>query len=303
MEILRTPEKDLNTLTYNDYFKRLYLLAVTMFKWEGLPDGIPERFIEDCLFEYGQCAFFYDEELGYMVTKVTPSGKLNLYNIPVEYTCYALEYTKQYDTDDIVVIRNNALEMPTSHTIRLFTQRLTEVERTIDVNIKAQKTPIIVAVPEKQRVTMKNLFKQYDGNAPFIWGTKDLDLEAAKTIKTDAPFVADQLMIYKHDLWNEAMSFLGIQNANTDKKERLITDEVTANDQMVVLSAETMLKQRQEACDLINEMYGLNVTVTLRTPHDTFIENAPAQESNVDNGFDYQYNYVGKERWGGMKVD
>lgn len=303
MEILRPLEKDLNTLTYNDYYKRLYLLAVTMFKWEGLPNGIPERFIEDCLFHYGQCAFIFDDILGEMVTKVTPSGKLNSYNIPLSYTCYAVDYTKKFDTDDIVIIRNNSLEMPTSHTIRLFAQRLTEVERTIDVNIKSQKTPIMITVPEKQRLTMKNLLAKFDGNTPFIWGTKDLDLDALKSIKTDAPFVADQLMIYKHDLWNEAMSFLGIQNANTDKKERLITDEVTANDQMVVLSAETMLKQRQEACDQINEKFKLNITVTLRTPHDTFIENAPAQESNVDNGFDYEYNYVGKERWGGMRND
>ena len=303
MEILATKDKHLNTLTYNDYFKRLYLLATSMFKWEGLPNGIPERFIEDCLFTFGQCAFIEDPTLGFMVTKVAPSGKLNMYNMPIAYTCHALEYHETWDKDDIVIIRNNAIETPTSHTIRLFAKRLTEVERTIDVNIKTQKTPFIITTPEKQRLTLANLLKQYDGNIPFIYGTKELDLEAIKAIKTDSPFIADQLMIYKHDLWNEAMSFLGIQNANTDKRERLISDEVNANDQMVVLSAETMLKERQLACEQIKELFGIDVTVSLRTPHDTIIEVAPAQESNVDNGFDYSYNYVGKERWGGMKVD
>lgn len=300
MEILRTPEKNLNMLTYNDYYKRLYLLATSMFKWEGLPNGIPERFIEETLFNQGICAFIDDPHLGFMVTKCVASNRLNCYNVPLSYNCYAIDYNNVVDTDKLVLIRNNDIDVPTAYTVQLFAQRLTEVERSIDVNIKTQKTPLLITVPEKQRLTMENLMKKYDGNTPFIWGTKDLDIEAIKAIKTDAPFVADQLMIYKHDLWNEAMSFLGVQNANTDKRERLISDEVNANNQMTMLSVETMLKTRQLACEQIKELFDVDVTVSLRTPIDTSIEVMPASESNVDNGFDYEYNYKGQKRWGAM---
>lgn len=294
MEILKTRDQDLNYLTYTDYYKRLSLLANTMFKWTGLPEHIPERFLEKVLFSHGMCAFFEDENLGIMISRCTPDGQLNHYDEPVGYTCYSPVYSEHYDADDIVVIRNNAFSTPTAHTIRLFAKRLTEVERTIDVNINGQKTPIIVKCDEKQRLTLTNLMKKYDGNVPVIFGSKGLDLEDIKTIKTDVPFIADQLMIYKHDLWNDAMSFLGIANANTDKKERLITDEVNANNNLVELSAEVMLKQREEACKEINEKFDLDVSVELRTPTDIFTALAPAMESNVDDRFNYTYNYKGK---------
>lgn len=295
MEILKTRDQDLNYLTYHDYYKRLSLLANTMFKWEGLPEPIPERFIEKLLFNHGMCAFVNDKDLGFLVTRCTPDGQLNHYDEPTGYTCYSPIYTKHFKADEIVVIRNNAFNVPTSHTIRLFAKRLTEVERTIDVNINGQKTPIIVKVDEKQRLTLTNLMKKYDGHIPVIFGSKGLDLEDIKCIKTDVPFIADQLMIYKHDLWNDAMSFLGVANANTDKKERLITDEVNANNNLVELSAEVMLKQRKEACDLINAKFKTNISVEMRTPTDVFAHLAPAMESNVDDRFNYTYNYKGKE--------
>lgn len=295
LEILKQPSNDLNTLTYNDYYNRLALLANTIFEWEGLPNGIPERFIERVLFQYGQCAFFYDDEFGFMASKCTLNDRLNFYDEPIGYVCYSNVYHKEYSADDCIIIRNNAFCVPTSSTIRLFASRLAEVERIIDVNIKAQKTPLIIVTDEKQRLTMKNLMKQFDGNTPFIFGNKGLQTDAIKAIKTDVPFLADQLMIYKHDLWNDAMSFLGIANANTDKRERLVTDEVNANNHLVALSANVMYKQRKEACEQINEKYGLDVNVKMRSVDDVFAQLAPAMESNVDSKFSSSYIFTGKE--------
>lgn len=297
MEILKTPAKQLNMLTYNDYYTRLMILATSIFKWTGLPDMIPERFIEKVLFQYGMCAFVYDEEKGfYRAMKCTPGGKLNCYDEPVEYVCYSVEGSKTYKADDICIIRNNGFNVPTSHTIRLFAHRLAEVERTTDVNIKGQKTPVMIAVDEKQRLTLQNIINQQQDNEFVIYGTKSINLDDIKVLKTEVPFISDQLMIYKHDLWNDCMSFLGIANANTDKKERLVEDEVNANNQLVALSAAAMLKQREEVCKEIKEKFNVDVKVEMRALEDLFTHVAPAQEGNVDSGFNYSYAYYGKER-------
>jgi hypothetical protein len=197
--------------------------------------------------------------------RCTPSGTLNNYDEPISYTAYSSIYQHEFDRDNCVLIRNNYLERPTDNSVVLFATRLTEAERTIDTNIKAQKTPVLVRCDDKDRLTMKNLYSQYEGNEPFILGSKSLNLEALKVVKTDAPFVADKLQNYKHEIWNEALTFFGVNNANSDKRERLITDEVNANNEVISINAQSMLLTRLEACKAINKRYGLNVNVKMRS--------------------------------------
>lgn len=257
-------KEDLNVLTANDYYDRLRLIGLSLFEWENLPESCNQKFLEETLFLYGRALFIYDDELGFLNMRCTPSGKLNNYDEAVSYTAYSTIYNKQFMRDDCVLIRNNYLERPTDITVMLFASRLTTAERTIDVNINAQKTPVLIRCDEKDRLTMKNLYKQYEGNEPFILGSKALNVEGIKVLKTDAPFIADKLQIYKRDLWNECLTFFGINNANSDKRERLITDEVNANNEVISINAEAMLLTRLEACKQINAKYNLNVNVKMR---------------------------------------
>lgn len=270
----------MNTATYNDYFMRLRQLAISMFEWSGMPESVDVRFLEKTLFMMGRAIFIRDNDLGYLTLKCTIGGNLNVYELPTDYTAYSIGYNKLYPADECVIIRNNYDELPTALTIQLFARRLYEVERTLDVNIRAQKTPVIIKCDEKQRLTMKNLYMQYDGNEPFIFGDKSLDTDNIKVLNTSAPFVSDKLMLYKHDIINEAMTFLGINNANTDKKERLVVPEVESNNDMVLMSAETMLKTRQIAAKQINKMFGLNVSVKIKE----FIEPIPEEKEDAENG-------------------
>lgn len=253
----------LNNLTYLDYYKRLRLLAISMFEWENLPDSMNERFLERTLYAFGLACFIYDDNLGFLNLKCLPSNSLNVYEEATQYTAWSINYNKMFNRDDIILVRNNYDEIPTDTTIQLFARRLAEAERTIDVNVKAQKTPVLIRCTDKERLTMKNLYMQYDGNQPFIFGSKDIDVNAIEVLKTDAPFVTDKLIEYKKALWADAMSFLGINNAD-EKKERLITDEVNANNQMIQISAQTMLLTRKEACRAFNKRFGENIDVHLR---------------------------------------
>ena len=248
-----------NNATYIDYLNRLRLLATSLFTWENLDEVAgfgASRFLEQSLFDNGRACFVKDDELGFMVLKVNPSDKLNVYNLPTRVMAWSVGYEKNYDFDDVVYIMNNELQLPTSQTINLIAYRLYETERTIDTNLIAQKTPILIEGDTKTILTLKNVYMQYSGNTPFIFGNKQFDISnKLNVLKTDAPYLIDKLTIHKHELWNEALTYLGIDNANTDKKERLITDEVESNNDLINFYLNCFYKTRKQACDLINEKF------------------------------------------------
>ena len=257
----------INNSTYIDYLDRLKMVATSLFTWEGLDEiaGVgASRFLEIALYENGRGVFFKDDELGYMALRVNPNDKFNVYMLPTKVICYSFEYNKEKDFNDVVYIMNNNLQKPTLETLKLFAYRLYEVERTIDVNLISQKTPVLIEGDTKTILTLKNVYMQYSGNTPFIFGNKQYDLSnKLSVLKTDAPYLLDKLTLYKHEIWNECLSFLGINNANTDKKERLITDEVNSNNELINYYLNCFYKTRKDACDQINKKYGLNISIKL----------------------------------------
>lgn len=257
----------LNSDTFEDYYNRLRLLALTMFEWENLPDTMDARYLEEALYYFGLACFCPDERVGWLSLPCLPSAELNIYGEAVKYTAYSrhTDYSVTYDRDEIVLVRNNLQRIPTDMTIRLFARRLYEAERAIDVNIKSQKTPVLIICTDKQRLTLKNIYQKYDGNEPVIFGDKNIDISGVSVLKTDSPYVADKIIQYKQNVWSEALSFLGVNNTPYEKSAQLVSDEINANNQMLMLSAETMLNTRKYACEQFNEKTGANVNVKMRT--------------------------------------
>lgn len=248
-----------NNNTYIDYLDRLRLLSTSIFSWKNL-DKVAgfgaERFLEQALYDNGRACFINDPKLGFMVLKVNPSDKLNVYQLPVKVEAWSIGYNKQYDFDDVVYIMNNVLQKPTVSTIMLIAYRLFETERTIDVNLSAQKTPVLIQGDTKTILTLKQVYEQYSGNTPFIFGTKQFDISnKLSAIKTDAPYIIDKLTQHKKDLMTEALNFLGIDNFFSDKKERLITAEAEGTEALTNFYLNCFYKTRQEACDMINEKF------------------------------------------------
>ena len=289
---LSSESKDINDLTFTDYYLRLMLLARSRFEWLNLPPGIDEKWIERHLFLEGKCMFFKDEFLGLMVTKFTDGGILNHNDEPTLLTPVATNYDsflkgrnatiKQYKNgEECVLIRNNDIMMPTSYTLRLYAMRLAEIQRTIDINIEAQRTPVLIIGTDKQKFSLMQVYKKWKGHEPVIFGDKALESNPLISLKTDAPIVFDKLQLQKHAIWNEVMTFLGIDNANQDKKERLVDDEVQANNGQIELSAECMLKSRKQACKEINKLFGTNISVRLRDKEELNTDDKPLVKDGV----------------------
>lgn len=249
-----------NKVDYISYFDRLTELSISMFDWKNLPETIDERFLELTLFYDGYILFFYDEILGYLTLQCTIGGDLDVYRIPVRRNAFSSNgYYRELDNQNSVIIFNNLLHTNAWLQVENFAKRLYEFDRVIDVNVNAQKTPVLLSCEESQRLTIKNLYMKYEGNEPFIFGDKNLSPNSIKAISTEAPFVADKIYNLKTQYWNEILTYLGISNTNIQKKERLLTDEVLRNLGGTLASRRSRLQARKQACKQINNMFGLNI--------------------------------------------
>lgn len=256
----------MNDYTYMQYAYRLMELSISMFEWKNLPEGIDERFLEMVLFTDGHAVFFKDDELGdYLALQCLINGKLNVYRVPINRRAFAVNgYQKQLTDKDSVIIFNNMLHTNSWLDVKMFAKRLYNLDRIIDVNANAQKTPILIKGNEQQRLTLTNLYKEYDGNAPVIFADKSLDMNALQVLSTQAPYVADKIYQLKTQIWNEALTYLGISNVSFQKRERMVSDEVTRSQGGTVASRYSRLNARRQACEQINKMFGLNIDCDFR---------------------------------------
>lgn len=254
--------KKCNDWTFIQYYNRLVDLCISQFEWINLPPTCDRRFLELTLMADGMAVFFRDEIMGYLALQCMISGPLDVYRIPILRRAYASNgYQMPLDNLNSVLIFNNSLRTNSQLDIEMYAWRLYEVQRAIDINIKLQKTPKIIKCSENQRLTIINLFKQYDGNYPFIFGDRTLDLKGLESLDIAAPYVADKLMVIKQQIWDEAMTYLGIANTNTSKRERLNTSEISVGMGDVEAQRYTRLMEREVACERINDMFGLKLEV------------------------------------------
>lgn len=275
----------MNNYTHMQYAYRLMELSISMFEWKNLPEGIDERFLEMVLFTDGHAVFFKDDELGdYLALQCLINGKLNVYRIPINRRAFAVNgYQKQLTDKDSVIIFNNMLHTNSWLDVKMFAKRLYNLDRIIDVNANAQKTPILIKGNEQQRLTLNNLYKEYDGNAPVIFADKSLDMNALQVLSTQAPYVADKIYQLKTQIWNEALTYLGISNVSFQKRERMVSDEVTRSQGGTVASRYSRLNARRQACEQINKMFGLNIECNFREDYQ-FAEEIMDLTKNTQSG-------------------
>lgn len=278
-----------NRDAFNKYYYILLELATNLFDWKNLPDTVNERFLELVLFQEGSILFFNEDGLNRkVVMRYNLEGELDIYGEPMKRHAYSSYngYNAHLDDKNSVIIWNNTLHTGNTYEILDFAQRLWDLDRTIDVNAKAQKTPILLLANENEKLTLLNMYEQYEGNTPVIHAKKSINPEDLTVLKTDAPFVADKLFDLKQQIWNEALTFIGIPNLNIGKKERLVQDEVSTNNGCTTGVLFEKLRERKQACERINKMFGTNIDVELR-------ENYMSSVSNVEDN--QQFSKEGEE--------
>lgn len=257
-----------NLYTYEQYADLFTEIAVSSFKWNNVPNTIDTRFIEIGLYENKSMIYFTDEVMGDLCLKCILGGQLDVYNIPLDRRAYASNgYQKNLDRTNSVIIWDNMLHYGTSNKMEIYAKRLSNLDTIIDINCNAQKTPILLKGTQQQRLSLLNAYEKYDGNQPVMFGTENFlegNENSFTVFKTDCPYVADKLYELKVNLWNEALTYLGVASSVIQKKERMIKDEVNRLQGGVMANRYSRLNARQQACEEINRMFGTNMSVEFR---------------------------------------
>lgn len=265
-----------NNMEDYEIFKSRFLdLACGCFNFENLPKNIYKPFIIKQLILQGSLLAFRDEVMDKIyLYPYCASGPLNEYNLPTKRHVVFFNNGASYylNEDESVILRANVSGTSIMSVIEYFARQIYLINRTIQININAQKTPVALTCDENTRLTYENLLKQYQGNVPVIFGSKDLDINALKSISLNAPFVADKLYAMLSQYWNEFLTFFGIPNLSINKKERLITDEVTRTMGGILIARQNFENQIREDIEQINDMFGTDIMFTWGVKRDTEIE-------------------------------
>lgn len=288
-----------NNNTYWDYLDRFKQVALSQFEWINLPESMNADFLEKCLYYFGEASLLKTEDYGFINTKCCTNGKINIYDLPTTLNCFSNGFQvsrKLYtgllpnvdEYSSCVLVKNNFDKLPTAPSMELFAYRLYQAERSCDVNVKNSKFPLIFAGDESMKLFFSNLYEKYDGNEPVMFiDKKQLGEMAFRTIKTEAPFIVDKLMDYKKEIWNEALTYLGINNIHVQKKERLVSGEVDSNNELINLNLQSRLATRKEACKQFNEYFGLKgknkIDVKVRSDLTNLIKTTDSAFSKLNN--------------------
>lgn len=255
----------LTTIRQLQYFDQLTEWAYTRFKWNYLPDGCNERYLETTLFYGGLCVFYFDERFGeFMCVRATGAGEVDVYGEPLYFDTASLgTYVGvRLPKEKCVPIWNNLSRTGLCDTIVDYSKRLGDIETTLDIVSKNMRTTRIVTCEESQRLTMQNVIREVDEGVPVIFGTSALDLASINVL--DLTIDKDYLPRLRHErnqIWRDALTFLGITSVNEDKKERLVSDEASGQDGQVIIARNSLYRPRKEAVDAINEKWGLEIEV------------------------------------------
>lgn len=279
-----------NVSAYQFYFSRMRELCLSQFEWIGLPETCSARHIEHVLFKSGLAGFVYDERFGWISLEALPSKRLNMYDEATGYQLNGLNYHKYFPLKDVILIRNNLTSTPTIWGVEHFASRIAKALRTADINIDAQKTPVLIVCDQKQKLTMKQVYMQYEGGYPVIYGDeKGFSPDSIRVLTTDAPYIADKMQDYISILWNDFLTWRGLNSVGVEKKERLISDEVNANNEFINLSASCGLLTRQQAAEQLADAIAARtgtrpeITVRMRT-YARNIDGEPEEPEEPEEG-------------------
>lgn len=244
-----------NLITYDVWLELLKTAAVSSIGWR-LPPTVDTMYLERELFYHTKAiAFIADDAL--VALSGFGTSKPNLYGIPLKRTVNAKNgFTCELDNTNSVIIYDNITHNSGSAFASRYALRLATLDRIIDLNTNAQKTPYIIRSSKETELSVKNAFGAIDSGDEYIAVTDDFREQAIQVLKLDVPFTAPQIRSLQRDILNEYLTYIGIGSANTDKPERLITSEVAASNSGLMIYRNARLKPRQIACDEINRRFG-----------------------------------------------
>lgn len=258
-----------NVNMYWRWRQDLRQLYSSVFRWNNIPKEIDMLVVERWLMDIGHVAFFKDTELNeYIILPFTYAGKLDVYGNPVDITVYGSNgYHRVLKRGEYVPIYDNLLKVTNARILETYASRMAEIDRVIDVNISAQKTPVLIEGDSDTIDSVKIAYNQFHQNEPVIVSNKGALQSTLSVYKTDAPIVFPQLQVQKKDMLDEILAFVGILNVGRYKSQHMIRSEVLAVNGLGFAERTVRNDPRDIAANNINDMFGLDISVEYSSDH------------------------------------
>lgn len=312
----RNTDTNNEQISYMFWVRQITNLAVNRFKWEGLPESVDVRFMEMCLFHYALSIFYHDDDLdNFLAVQGAGTAYVNMLQNPVAFTAIgpgpafttdqqtmltktlsAYNPATNYDLIDkdpkksAIPIWANYIRTPDLDGVMMYARRIAMIERTIEINAKNMRMPKVLKANQNNQLTLTNIARQQDQGAEvIIINGESIDMSDIDVLDLSISDTQLSSLAVQRTRWfNECMNFLGIDNSNQDKKERLVASEVDANNTQTDSFRYVQLNARRQACEQINKVHGLNISVEYNVEVEAMASQVAEQnnigEEEKDNG-------------------
>lgn len=280
--------------TYGMWWQLFFTAATTRFRWVGLPSEIDTRYLEMVLFMTGSIAVTKrvpeaDQLPLFVAAPFSQQGSPDIYNNPnkilmtapngVQWTRHLNVWTQgkgnQYRRSttimrpDAFVIYDNLQRMPLYSAIDLICTRLAEIDVTIDQNMRSQRCPFIITVPEEGRKNAEAMFNKVNSGEPAVYiNPLTSSVVGLQVFGSGTQYNCDKMLNDQLKLVAQAYTLLGIDNnAAAEKKERVQTAETLANNEQFMLQRQSAQLARDQACERASEVFAIQAHAEWSVPH------------------------------------
>lgn len=303
-----------NSRQWQDVFNRLVSIAINIFEWENLPETCDNYFLESVLLWNANACIIKDPKTNaFLSLPCTSSSNMNVYYENTYWKAFSVNYSERFlaltkwnknivadvtqgfdeQTDQNITIplgvvcHDNPAEYPLIETVSIYTDKIVDTMRAIDVVTKQLKLGALIETDEDSKTAIQQAVNAIDANVIAVYARRDI----AKTIKDSraisvgsSPAVLESLWNHYNNLYSGFLTAFGINNLNTgDKKERLLTDEVNSNNEQIELNSAYRLDQRLHFCENFNSIFGTNISCRLRHEYEAETQETDTSEEKKPN--------------------
>lgn len=271
-----------NDRQFDDLFLRHTNVFMNQFVWNNLPETVDPIFFErTALFDSRVCLLYVPQTNAWISLPCTPASHQNKYYDYTTYRAFSINFEQEFLaltrfnkdilaflTSDYpinnglpigVVLNDNFNNYPMVETVEIYCKKILNTQRAIDVATEQLKIPSIIQSSEDTINSIQKAVSQIRENVVAVFANSSLKdkLTDVKSIPTGAnPDVLQALWDTNNNYKGELYTAFGCDNLNTaDKKERLLTDEVNSNNEIIEAMLETRLDSRKEFCKNFNEVF------------------------------------------------
>ncbi len=262
---------DPKSTTFFYYQRMLLRKAMSVFELTGCPDNWDLDYVLEKIFVNGYICIS-DTAAGILPLECGVAG-INVYNHPTK--CIIANpvlgnFEKTID-EDCALVKLQYNYTGIMDIITHYATKLAECDASIAVNLMNSKVAFIGLVGSKQQAqSMKLMYDKIAQGEPAVFVRGDqINADNILYNHVKENYIASEVQRLKRQIMSEFLTEIGVNNANTDKRERLTDNEVEVNDHEIQLNSSYWLEQMREGFDKANELFGLSVKLDTKKVYNT----------------------------------